>query len=280
MARPTADLTTSRDFYTRVLGLSVLWSFEDHDGFDGVILGLPDERAQLELISSASRSRLHRRSKTPSSCISRTVTRSSISPIVSELPDIKRFRPTIPPSTPTGLGWGHECSSILTGTAWCSWPTAGDHDEPQKPAHPGRARTTRQNAAHRESPPRLTKPRWSRCVNALQSVGASPAGGARLRRGRDLRPRAWTTTHRRSTSAGPEQLHVPRRRVTTERNAASRIVRRIARRAGITGASVRTPCDAFHHGLGRRGPAPRRSGRRQPRRPQNTDELRLRPPVA
>ena len=52
MARPTADLARCRDFYTRLIGLSVLWSFEDHDGFDGVILGLPDERAQLELISS------------------------------------------------------------------------------------------------------------------------------------------------------------------------------------------------------------------------------------
>lgn len=51
VARPTADLARSRDFYTRVIGLSVLWSFEDHDGFDGVILGLPDELAQFELIS-------------------------------------------------------------------------------------------------------------------------------------------------------------------------------------------------------------------------------------
>ena len=34
-----------------MIGLSVLSSFEDHDGFDGVILGVPDEHAQLELIS-------------------------------------------------------------------------------------------------------------------------------------------------------------------------------------------------------------------------------------
>ncbi len=51
VARPTADLARSRDFYERVIGLGVLWSFEDHDGFDGAVLGVPDERAQLELIS-------------------------------------------------------------------------------------------------------------------------------------------------------------------------------------------------------------------------------------
>ena len=51
VARPTSALARSRDFYERVLGLRVLWSFADHDGFDGVILGLPDERAQFELIS-------------------------------------------------------------------------------------------------------------------------------------------------------------------------------------------------------------------------------------
>jgi catechol 2,3-dioxygenase-like lactoylglutathione lyase family enzyme len=55
VARPTSALARSRDFYERVLGLSVLWSFEDHDGFDGVILGLPDERAQLELTSPRER---------------------------------------------------------------------------------------------------------------------------------------------------------------------------------------------------------------------------------
>jgi catechol 2,3-dioxygenase-like lactoylglutathione lyase family enzyme len=51
VARPTVDLARSRDFYERLIGLSVLWSFEDHDGFDGAVLGLPDERAQLELVS-------------------------------------------------------------------------------------------------------------------------------------------------------------------------------------------------------------------------------------
>src|SRR5262245_65829171 len=52
VARPTRDLDRIRSFYERVVGLAVLWSFVDHDGFDGVIFGVPDERAQLELVRS------------------------------------------------------------------------------------------------------------------------------------------------------------------------------------------------------------------------------------
>lgn len=36
-------------FYHELVGLPVLGRFEDHAGYDGVILGLPDSRAQLEL---------------------------------------------------------------------------------------------------------------------------------------------------------------------------------------------------------------------------------------
>lgn len=50
VARPTADLDRIRSFYTDVVGLPLLWSFADHDGFDGAIFGLPDERSQLELV--------------------------------------------------------------------------------------------------------------------------------------------------------------------------------------------------------------------------------------
>lgn len=49
-ARPTADIGKARHFYERCVGLPVLSSFVDHDGFDGIILGVPDERAQLELV--------------------------------------------------------------------------------------------------------------------------------------------------------------------------------------------------------------------------------------
>ncbi len=36
-------------FYHELVGLPLLARFEDHAGYDGVILGLPDSRAQLEL---------------------------------------------------------------------------------------------------------------------------------------------------------------------------------------------------------------------------------------
>jgi catechol 2,3-dioxygenase-like lactoylglutathione lyase family enzyme len=49
VARPTRDLDAAVSFYT-LLGLPVLSSFEDHDGYSGVILGLPDPSRQLELV--------------------------------------------------------------------------------------------------------------------------------------------------------------------------------------------------------------------------------------
>ena len=52
VARPTADLDRIRSFYEHVVGLPLLWSFVDHDGFDGAIFGLPDARAQLEIVRS------------------------------------------------------------------------------------------------------------------------------------------------------------------------------------------------------------------------------------
>ena len=52
VARPTTDLDRVRQFYAVTVGLPVLFSFDDHDGFDGVIFGVPDERAQLELVRS------------------------------------------------------------------------------------------------------------------------------------------------------------------------------------------------------------------------------------
>jgi catechol 2,3-dioxygenase-like lactoylglutathione lyase family enzyme len=52
IARPTVDLDAIRAFYEDVVGLPVLWSFVDHDGFDGVVFGVPDEHAQLELVRS------------------------------------------------------------------------------------------------------------------------------------------------------------------------------------------------------------------------------------
>jgi catechol 2,3-dioxygenase-like lactoylglutathione lyase family enzyme len=41
LARPVSDLARARSMYCAGLGLSVLGSFEDHQGFDGVMLGAP-----------------------------------------------------------------------------------------------------------------------------------------------------------------------------------------------------------------------------------------------
>ena len=47
-ARPTASLANIVTFYRDGLGLPVLGEFRDHDGFSGVMFGLPDRRAHLE----------------------------------------------------------------------------------------------------------------------------------------------------------------------------------------------------------------------------------------
>ncbi len=51
-ARATTALDECRRFYDNVVGLEVLHEFRDHDGYDGVVLGLPDSSVQLELIRS------------------------------------------------------------------------------------------------------------------------------------------------------------------------------------------------------------------------------------
>jgi catechol 2,3-dioxygenase-like lactoylglutathione lyase family enzyme len=48
VARPTDDLGPLIRFYRDGLGLEVLYSFKDHDGFDGVMLGLPGAPWHLE----------------------------------------------------------------------------------------------------------------------------------------------------------------------------------------------------------------------------------------
>jgi catechol 2,3-dioxygenase-like lactoylglutathione lyase family enzyme len=40
VARPVSDLARAADMYCRGLGLHVIGRFEDHDGFDGVMLGV------------------------------------------------------------------------------------------------------------------------------------------------------------------------------------------------------------------------------------------------
>ncbi|MDQ2807161.1 MAG: VOC family protein [Chloroflexota bacterium] len=48
VARPTDDLAAVTRFYRDGLGLTVLGAFADHDGFDGIMLGLPDSPYHLE----------------------------------------------------------------------------------------------------------------------------------------------------------------------------------------------------------------------------------------
>jgi catechol 2,3-dioxygenase-like lactoylglutathione lyase family enzyme len=52
IARPTLDLERTRSFYEDVVGLAVIATFTDHDGFDGVIFALWKRRVQLELVRS------------------------------------------------------------------------------------------------------------------------------------------------------------------------------------------------------------------------------------
>ena len=50
IARPSRDLDAARCFYGEALGLPVVASFDDHDGYSGVVFGLPDASRQLEIV--------------------------------------------------------------------------------------------------------------------------------------------------------------------------------------------------------------------------------------
>jgi hypothetical protein len=47
-ARPTDNLAGIADVYAKGLGFSVLARFAEHEGFDGVILGAPEQPYHLE----------------------------------------------------------------------------------------------------------------------------------------------------------------------------------------------------------------------------------------
>ena len=51
VARPTDRLPAIAAMYARGLGFTVLAEFADHDGFDGVVLGHPQQPYHLELIT-------------------------------------------------------------------------------------------------------------------------------------------------------------------------------------------------------------------------------------
>ena len=49
-ARPVNDLAALERFYVGALGCTRLGAFEDHEGFDGLILGAPDGAWQIEFV--------------------------------------------------------------------------------------------------------------------------------------------------------------------------------------------------------------------------------------
>jgi len=61
VARPTDDLESVASFYRDGLGFSELSRFEDHAGFDGVMLGLPGAPYHLEFTTA----RGHRAGRAP-----------------------------------------------------------------------------------------------------------------------------------------------------------------------------------------------------------------------
>jgi hypothetical protein len=48
IARPTDNLCAVAAMYQRGLGFNVLAEFQNHEGFDGIILGNPDDQYHLE----------------------------------------------------------------------------------------------------------------------------------------------------------------------------------------------------------------------------------------
>ncbi|MDT9600623.1 VOC family protein [Sphingosinicella rhizophila] len=62
VARPSDDLDALRAFYEAGLGLDILFRFEDHDGFDGIMFGKAGQPYHLEF----TRCRGHVAGKAPS----------------------------------------------------------------------------------------------------------------------------------------------------------------------------------------------------------------------
>jgi catechol 2,3-dioxygenase-like lactoylglutathione lyase family enzyme len=81
VARPTDDLDALLPFYQQGLGLKILYRFEDHDGFDGVMLG--HERAPYHF--EFTRARGHTAGRAP--------TRDNL--IVFYLPDPEDWRAAV-----------------------------------------------------------------------------------------------------------------------------------------------------------------------------------------
>ncbi|RZK86665.1 MAG: VOC family protein, partial [Hymenobacter sp.] len=53
IARPTNDLAALRGFYVQGVGMSELYAFTQHDGFDGLMVGHPQAPYHLEFTRQA-----------------------------------------------------------------------------------------------------------------------------------------------------------------------------------------------------------------------------------
>ena len=53
IARPTDKLEEVVKFYNKGVGLPIIGSFKDHDGYDGVMIGLPGSECHLEFTHHA-----------------------------------------------------------------------------------------------------------------------------------------------------------------------------------------------------------------------------------
>lgn len=51
-ARHTNNLKSITEFYTQIIGLEVLFSFENHNGYNGIFIGKPEHDWHLEFTSS------------------------------------------------------------------------------------------------------------------------------------------------------------------------------------------------------------------------------------
>lgn len=54
VARPTFDLNRAITFWTQVVGFDLLSRFEDHEGYDGAIMGVPAASWELEVTKHSS----------------------------------------------------------------------------------------------------------------------------------------------------------------------------------------------------------------------------------
>ncbi|MGP4970651.1 VOC family protein [Psychrobacter aquimaris] len=58
-ARHTNNLDTLIDFYQNIIGLEKLGGFKDHNGYDGVFLGFPNQDWHMEFTYSANKAHHH-----------------------------------------------------------------------------------------------------------------------------------------------------------------------------------------------------------------------------